>query len=748
MSKRPSDQYPPDYRISLSEYHINNVRRSSTVSRAFTQSSPWVRIMLFATSAIVVFWLASAFLVSSVTDGTTFWQVLLFRGPAGVVATQLVAIAVIGILGANFGSVRADQLERALQRSSRWFSTVLQSIGNACIATDQEGDIIFLNPAAERLVGQSVSEAIGKSIEQVCTIDNAVRGTSLGDILKKGLDDGVPIVFGENAVLHSASGHEIPITGTAAPIVSAGGETIGMVVALHNMSELRQAEEKADRLASVVAQSDNAIVICSPDGLVEYANPKFESLTGFAPHEIIGQPFGPLRALGEETTSSTEFVTRLEQIGFWRGNISLTTKGGRPFEVVTTISALRDSEGEISGYAAINRDVSYETELRAQLTQAQKMEVIGRLAGGVVHDFNNILQVICGYSCLIEDAASEQPELLEFASHITQSAERAVGVTCQLLAFSRRGDTDPVPVDPNHVIQDTGKMVRRLIGTDVELIMDLKPEIGLVLCDPGQFSQVLLNLAVNADDAMPDGGKLTVSTCTRTVAAQEPAEPGEEPILKAGPYVVTTISDTGTGIDPEHLESIFQPFFTTKEVGKGTGLGLSIVRDLARQFQGDVRASSKLGEGTEFEIFLPVVQKDATAPPVEVDLQQTPSGTERLVVVDDDKDVLQYIDLALGMLGYEVLTANNAKEGIRLCSVPDANIDLLITDLVMPKTDGMQLASKLRELVPEIPILYMTAHPEHALRTQHPRELRHRLLEKPFSLATLAASVRNALDRR
>jgi len=418
------------------------------------------------------------------------------------------------------------------------------------------------------------------------------------------------------------------------------------------------------------------------------------------------------------------------------------TRSGTTYELELTASPVRDRDGRIVSFVSVGRDVTRERALEDQLRQAQKMEAVGQLAGGIAHDFNNMLTAIQGYSELLladlPDVDPRRDDVLE----IRLAAERAASLTRQLLAFGRRTVLRPRTIDVNVVLAGVSRLLASLIGEDIVLRTDLAPGTLAVEADPGQLEQVIINLGVNARDAMPDGGTLTLATrCVVLDADQAAAQHGREP----GEYVVISASDTGTGITPEVQARMFEPFYTTKEPGKGTGLGLSTVFGIVTMSGGDIGVESEPGHGATFTIHLP----RSHAVPVAFEPERPESaagGTEQVLVVEDDPGVRQLVASTLGGSGYAVRAAQSGAEALELIASSAVPLDLLITDVVMPGMTGAELARRLRELRPAVPVLYISGYTADALTDRHSLGPGIELLEKPFGPETLLRRVRAILD--
>jgi PAS domain S-box-containing protein len=419
---------------------------------------------------------------------------------------------------------------------------------------------------------------------------------------------------------------------------------------------------------------------------------------------------------------------------------------------ITVKCPLRAEEGKPYAVCGISTDVTHLKQMEEQVRQSQKMEAIGRLAGGIAHDFNNLLTAINGYSALALQQLDPRQELHQFVSEILHSGNRAAGLTRQLLAYSRKQQLAPRLWDLNVIVCELEGMLERLIGEDIRLEHQLSPEPALVKVDRGQVEQILLNLVVNARDAMPQGGTLLVQTAAVVLDA---AFAAMHPEVSAGPHVMLAVTDTGTGMSPEVMSRIFEPFFTTKEVGKGTGLGLSVAYGIVKQSGGAISASSEGGRGTTFRIYLPRAEAaagergsgDQAAPPPRVSEPDPYRGTETVLLVEDEDLVRMFACHALEAKGYRVLLAKNGREAQRAVEQAGMAVDLVITDVVMPELGGRELAAQLHASRPDLRVLFMSGYSD-AEGEHEPPKRDEDLLPKPFAPTELARKVREVLDRR
>jgi two-component system, cell cycle sensor histidine kinase and response regulator CckA len=390
---------------------------------------------------------------------------------------------------------------------------------------------------------------------------------------------------------------------------------------------------------------------------------------------------------------------------------------------------------------AIAEDVTDRRALEDQFRQAQKMEAVGRLAGGVAHDFNNLLMVISGYAEVMLAKLPVENPLHEKGKAIQLAADRATTLTRQLLAFSRKQILELKVVDVNAIVQDMQRLVNPLIGENVELASILSPQAAHTRADAGQLEQVLMNLVVNAKDAMPDGGKLTIQTQNMVVDGSPPR--GQQ-FIRPGKYVILSVSDTGMGMDKETQLRIFEPFFTTKEKGKGTGLGLSTVYGIVKQSGGYVMVQSEQGQGTTFQIYLPQVEGAAEKQPALLP-DAALGGTETVLLVEDEDSVRQLVRDTLEAKGYRVLEAESGEAGLSIAEGHDGKIDLVITDVIMPGIGGRELVKQLAQARPSTKFLYLSGYTEDAIVSEGSLEEGTAFLQKPFSLQSLSRKVREVL---
>jgi nitrogen-specific signal transduction histidine kinase len=399
-----------------------------------------------------------------------------------------------------------------------------------------------------------------------------------------------------------------------------------------------------------------------------------------------------------------------------------------------------EKDDEIAYFEVFAEDITERRTLERQLVQSQKMEAIGRLAGGIAHDFNNLLGVILGHSDILEQHATANERLRKSVEATRNAAERAAALTKQLLGFSRKQMVEPRVMDVNASVLEIEKMLHRVIGEDIELVIRLAPDLGHVKADPGQLSQILMNLTINSRDAMPGGGKLVIETANLELDETY----GRQHLgAKPGPFIMLVVSDTGTGMDSETLSHIFEPFFTTKEIGKGTGLGLSMVYGIVKQNNGYIMAYSEPGHGTTFKIYFPRSEESL---PVQQKEKEIAGGTEAILVVEDEAALRELTCALLEDSGYTVIEAAGVEDAIQIAKDPKRRIDLLLTDVVMPRLDGKELANQMAALRPGLKVLYMSGYTDDVIVHRGVLAQGTLLVQKPFTKSTLLQKVREALS--
>jgi PAS domain S-box-containing protein len=524
--------------------------------------------------------------------------------------------------------------------------------------------------------------------------------------------------------------------------------TIRGTLAMHSMQREQQtAEATLRKLSRAVEQSADTVVITDQNGVIEYVNPAFETLTGYTQDEVCGQTMSILKS-GEQTSEVYEGMWSTILAGnIYRGILVNRKKNGDLYHVERSISPVRDPEGRITHFISNGRDLTERLRLEAELRQAQKMDAIGHLAGGVAHDFNNLLTIITSYSELALDDVPKNSGLEGKIQEILLAARRAAELTRQLLAFSRKQPQALRVMDVNEAISRVARTLPRLIGEDIHFSFHAGADLGTVRADPMQIEQILMNLAANARDAMPQGGNLRIETSnvllTDEYLLRKPA------LIPAGHYALITVTDDGDGIAAEHMPHIFEPFYTTKPLGEGTGLGLATVYGIVKQNKGFVWAYSELEMGTVFKIYLPCVsvEKKHVTEHDPVKAERMARGSETILLVEDEGAVRRSTAEFLELQGYTVLQAKDGVEALAVAKKFGAMIHLVVTDVVMPNMSGGTLATELGLLRPEARLLFVSGYAGKTVLDHKVFDIETNFLQKPFTLKQLSSKVRGALEQ-
>jgi PAS domain S-box-containing protein len=495
-------------------------------------------------------------------------------------------------------------------------------------------------------------------------------------------------------------------------------------------------------LASTLAGIGDAVLATDEDGRIAFLNPVAETLTGWSNQEVRKKAVVDVLRLMDERTREpidnplTQVLREHATLTFGE-HITLISRSGAEVPVELSAAPVRGDSGDVRGAILVFRDIGKRRQFEEQASHANKMEAVGRLAGGVAGDFNNMLTVIAGYAELLREEVPADSPSRKFVDEIVYAGKRAASLTERLLAFSHGGGTQPLVLDLNLTLSNMEPMLRRLLGQNIELLMLTAPGLGRIKADPAQIEQVIVNLAANARDAMPNGGKLVIETANVDLAEQS----GERLGMNPGPCVMLAISDNGVGMDAATRSRLFEPFFTTKAPGQGSGLGLSTVYSVVKQAEGQVTVYSQPNCGTIFEVYLP----RATGPIVEQASTRPLMGSETILLVDDEEGVRKLCCAVLEANGYSVLEAGDAQSALASYDKNGHKVDLLLTDVVMRQMNGFELGQALQERTPQLKILYMSGYRDQALRGNG-QQVPATFLNKPFTPDALLARVREVLD--
>lgn len=647
-----------------------------------------------------------------------------------------------------------DMIERLLS------PVFFEAVPDAMVAVNQEGLIVQVNSQTERLFGYTQGELIGQSVEVLVPIGQRELHHRHRDQFQQ-----QPKTRRMGAQLdlrgRRKDGSEFPVEISLSPVPTAGGMLV--LSAIRDISDrkrieaqLRQAQEELnaskDRqllesrqlLALIVNSSQDAIIAKNLDGMITHWNKGAEHMYGYAAEEVIGKHISILAAADrrDETTSILERIRRGERVEHFE--TMRLRKDGQRLNVSISVSPIRDAKGEIVGASVIARDVTGQKRAEEQLRQAQKMEAVGRLAGGVAHDFNNVLGIVTA-CCELLRSRVEMNGGSQYIENIQEAAKRGTSLTRQLLSFSRRQiGLRPRLLDLNDLVREVVKLLRPLMGDDVQIIVRHGDETAVIESDPAQLDQIVLNIAVNARDAMPNGGKLILETSVQEfdAALAERHSP-----MKAGRYVLLAISDTGFGMDQATLSRIFEPFFTTKETGKGTGLGLATVYGIVKQSGGHIWVYSEVGRGTTFKIYLPSADhKLGTAPKTATETLPPMAHGQTVLLVEDDVLMRALTRQMLEEHGYGVIEAEDGNSALEKLNSNHTSVDVVLTDVVMRGMSGPELALQLIKRSPGIKVIYMSGYTGELIVQNGESMHGIAMLDKPFTRIALLKTIHSALE--
>jgi len=633
----------------------------------------------------------------------------------------------------------AARLQEQIHRAKQEWELTFDVVPDPVFLVDNQYRIQRANRAAAALLGLEPSQLIDKYCYEVLG-DTAgpLPGSPFRRLLRTGKEERCDIEVARLGKVFDV---------TVSPLFDSSGTAYGSVHVLRDITDRKREEEALRRseasYRSLILGATYGIFRCDVNGKFLAVNPALVAMLGYESeadllaanlvHDVIRDPDEGARLLQQYRQNG-----RLDGLeAQWR------RKDGTPVQVRVSGRTVLDEHGALQGFKIIAEDLSERWRLEEQLRQAQKMEAVGRLAGGVAHDFNNLLTIVTGYSDLVLERLGAADAMRAYVEEIKKAAGRAASLTRQLLAFGRRQILAPRALDLNAVVTNIDKMLRRLIGENIELGTVLEPELGWVKADPGQIEQVILNLALNARDAMPQGGQLTLETAN--VELNEGDTRTRVSVLP-GRYVMLAVSDSGVGMDAETQAHIFEPFFTTKEKDKGTGLGLATVYGIVKQSGGHIWLYSEPNHGTTFKIYLPRLEE--AAQPVEAISPGAPlaGGSETILLVEDEEGVRDLARRILELKGYKVITASNPTEAAQVCERYEGPIHLLLTDVVMPTMSGPQLAEHVAFLRPGLRVLYISGYTDNAIVPHGILEEGVQFLQKPFTRDSLTRKVREVLD--
>jgi two-component system NtrC family sensor kinase len=611
---------------------------------------------------------------------------------------------------------------------------IIAAIGVGISIQDREFRILYQNEVTKGLIGEQVGKFCFEAYEskdhlcEECPVAMAYRDGGIHTVERQ--------VETEKGVLF--------VEITASPMRDASGDIVAGVEVVRDITARRRGEEDRARLALAVDQAAEAVVITDREGAIQYVNPAFERITGYTLAEAVGKNIRILRSGEQGESIYREMWETLLRGEVWEGHFINRKKDGTLYEEDASISPVRDSSGNIISFVAVMRDVTRLLSLEKQVRMAQKMESVGTLAGGIAHDFNNMLTVILGYGEMLKLRIGNDPKAVSDLGEILGSAERASVLTRQLLTFARRQVVEPVHLDLNEVVTGLVKLLRKVTRENIEIKTFPAERPVMIRADRGQVEQVLMNLCLNARDAMPSGGQLVIET---GVTSLDEEYLKQYPYMKPGRYATLSVSDTGIGMDEKTRERIFEPFFTTKGPEKGTGLGLAMVYGIVKQHDGFIHVYSEPGKGTTFRVYFPEVDAPADAKVV-ASQGVAHGGSETILLAEDNESVRRLTEQTLVSYGYKVLIACDGEEALDIFRRHGKEIAMAVLDVVMPKMGGKQAYDEMAMISPGVKVLFLSGYSANAIHESFVLLPGISFLQKPFSPDALARKVREVLDRK
>ncbi len=632
------------------------------------------------------------------------------------------------------------QIDRDGPYRQRFLLSLLDNIPGMVYRGMPDWSLSFVGSEVERLTGYTPGEILGKPMAWRGLIHpddfQSVRETILFCVRRR-----EPILRMEYRIVRK-DGESRWINDRRQMIYDEGGRLLCVDGLCMDISEQKRAEEERRRLAAAVEYAADAIMITDAEWVVQYVNPAFEKVTGYAKEEVLGENPYIFAADGENIRVYLGIEDKIRSGSPWKGRLKNKRKDGILLEQDTVISPIHDPGGKVVNHVVVSRDITREVQLEKQARTAQRMEAVGTLAGGIAHDFNNALTGIIGFADLLRMRLEKEPKLQRDVDEILKCAERASTLTRQLLAFARRQVIEPVSLDLNTVVRDLFPLMKKVSGEQIEVRTRLTEGIPPIFADRGQLEQVLLNLCLNSRDAMPGGGEFLVST-DAVVWDGERVE--DSAVMPAGQYVLLAVADNGSGMDDATRKRAFEPYFTTKAPGKGTGLGLSMVYGIVKQNGGFVFLDSRPGQGTTFRIYFPATESVSEE---KEEKKEAPvrGGTETILLAEDEEAIRNLAERSLRGYGYEVLVARDGAEAVALCEA-HPEIAIAVLDVVMPRMGGKEALDAMRRLRPDLKALFTSGYSTDRIHESFVLLPGIEFLPKPFGPAFLARRVREVLNK-
>src|SRR5713101_142459 len=654
----------------------------------------------------------------------------------------LVALVFLFDLYTIYQHLQIHRIRRQLLEREELFRLIGENVADMIAVVDMKGQRIYNSLSYQKVLGYSPTELRASSaFEQIHPDDRERVKDAAEEARQTGKGEALEYRF------RHKNGNWLVLESTSSVIRNAKGEPEKLVIVNRNITKRKHAEEALRRsetsFRSMVEDAPYGIYRASPAGHFLQVNPALQRMLGYESAEELRKANieSDIFRHAEEYQRVNELLARSEELK--DVEMEWKQRDGTPITVRCSGRQVNDENGVLAHFEVFAEDVTEKRVLERQLRMAQKMEAVGRLSGGIAHDFNNLLQVIIGYSGVLKKSLGATNPLYEHALEVEKAGQRAASLTKQLLAFSRQQVLTPAVLNLNALVSDMGKMLPRLLGEDIEVSLELEPKLGNVKADQSQIEQVIMNLAVNARDAMPMGGKLKIQTAN---VEMDQTYTRNHPGSKEGCYVELAVTDTGTGMNAETLAHIFEPFFTTKKRGEGTGLGLATVYGVVKQSNGYIWVESEPGKGASFQVYLPLHAAEAQVTEPEADSGEKLRGSETILLVEDADPLRKLAQLVLETNGFRVLPARNGEEALEVAARYEGTFDLLLTDVVMPGMNGRALAEQLSTRQPGMKVLYMSGYTDSFIAGHGVLDPETQLLHKPFTEEVLVRKVRDVLN--
>ncbi|MBC8182465.1 PAS domain S-box protein [candidate division KSB1 bacterium] len=634
------------------------------------------------------------------------------------------------------------EMEDKLKSSEERFKKISSSAYDGVILINNEGNITFWNSAAEKIFGYSAKEGLNKNLHDL--ISTSKQYDTFDRIFSKFKTAGGENVVGEVLELEGIQKDRSKIAIELSLSSFKEKDSWNAVGIIRDITERKLIEEKQKMLSTALEQSAELIIITDSRGNIQFVNPAFEQITGYKNDEVVGKNPSFLKSGKQENDFYKNLWETISAGNVWKGRFVNKKKDGSFYDEMATISPITNSNGEIVNYIALKRDITNEIKLEHHLRQSQKMQTIGTLAGGIAHDFNNILSPLFGYTEMLLQDVDEGSQIHSAIEQIFKAALRAKDLVHQILTFSRQGESERKPFYVHHIVKEIIQLLKASLPATIQITRNINSNCGMVLADPTQIHQIIMNLCTNASYAMGEkGGTMEIKLDSVEFDASTAKQFGN---LSEGTYIRTSVSDTGHGMEKDVVDRIFEPFFTTKPVGEGTGLGLSVAHGIVKDHGGTIIVESKPGIGSTFRFFLPVAPEDVQEK-ILVKKKISNGNNEHILLVDDEESVTEMLESMLERMGYNVTSISNSLQALQTFRNAPQAFDVVISDQTMPDMSGVQLSKELLNIRPDIPIILCTGYSDSISQEKTIEMGINGFIEKPFLQNDISVIIRQALNK-